>query len=162
MKIEPKQIKVREIFESFADNGDDGVFAYGGRLAVRPPSSPRALPRKSPADKDIADYAAAGVAEGLYMAVRVQQHLVYGLECLAAYSVNLTGFDRLKLCFAAGDEKVVHLVIEKFRPVCHCNPLLLSFAERMYNKGLSDNCLLVVFRVRKAPCQRGFPFLLEA
>ena len=37
MKIEPKQIKVREIFESFADNGDDGVFAYGGRLAVRPP-----------------------------------------------------------------------------------------------------------------------------
>ncbi len=37
MKIEPKQIKVREVFESYADNGDDGVFAYGGRLAVRPP-----------------------------------------------------------------------------------------------------------------------------
>lgn len=37
MKIEPKLIKVREIFESYADNGDDGVFAYGGRLAIRPP-----------------------------------------------------------------------------------------------------------------------------
>ena len=37
MKIEPKQIKVREIFDSYADNGDDGVFAYGGRLAIRPP-----------------------------------------------------------------------------------------------------------------------------
>lgn len=37
MKIEPKSIKIREIFESFSDNGDDGVFAYGGRLAVRPP-----------------------------------------------------------------------------------------------------------------------------
>ncbi len=37
MKIEPKQIKVREVFESYADNGDDGVFAYGGRLAIRPP-----------------------------------------------------------------------------------------------------------------------------
>lgn len=37
MKIEPKQIKVRDVFESYADNGDDGVFAYGGRLAIRPP-----------------------------------------------------------------------------------------------------------------------------
>lgn len=37
MKIEPRQIKVREVFESYADNGDDGVFAYGGRLAIRPP-----------------------------------------------------------------------------------------------------------------------------
>ena len=37
MKIEPKQIKVREVFDSYADNGDDGVFAYGGRLAIRPP-----------------------------------------------------------------------------------------------------------------------------
>lgn len=37
MKIEPKAIKVREIFESYTDNGDDGVFAYGGRLAIRPP-----------------------------------------------------------------------------------------------------------------------------
>ncbi len=36
MKIEPRQIKVREVFESYADNGDDGVFAYGGRLAIRP------------------------------------------------------------------------------------------------------------------------------
>ncbi|MGP1416110.1 MAG: HNH endonuclease family protein [Treponema sp.] len=37
MKIEPKSIKVRDIFESYSDNGDDGVFAYGGKLAIRPP-----------------------------------------------------------------------------------------------------------------------------
>lgn len=37
MKIEPKHIKVREVFDSYTDNGDDGVFAYGGRLAIRPP-----------------------------------------------------------------------------------------------------------------------------
>lgn len=37
MKIVPKQIKVREVLDSYADNGDDGVFAYGGRLAIRPP-----------------------------------------------------------------------------------------------------------------------------
>ncbi len=37
MKIEQKQIKVREVFDSYADNGDDGVFAYGGSLAIRPP-----------------------------------------------------------------------------------------------------------------------------
>ena len=36
MKIEPKSIKVSDIFESYADNGDDGVFAYGGKLAIRP------------------------------------------------------------------------------------------------------------------------------
>lgn len=37
MKIEPKQIKIKEVFESYEDKGDDGVFAYGGRLAIRPP-----------------------------------------------------------------------------------------------------------------------------
>ncbi len=37
MKIEPRSIKVREVFENYTDNGDDGVFAYGGRLAIRPP-----------------------------------------------------------------------------------------------------------------------------
>lgn len=36
MRIEPKSIKVRDVFESYADNGDDGVFAYGGKLAIRP------------------------------------------------------------------------------------------------------------------------------
>lgn len=36
MKIEPKRIKVREIFKGYADKGDDGVFAYGGKLAIRP------------------------------------------------------------------------------------------------------------------------------
>jgi 5-methylcytosine-specific restriction endonuclease McrA len=37
MKITNKNIKVSDVFDSFVDNGDDGVFAYGGRLAVRPP-----------------------------------------------------------------------------------------------------------------------------
>lgn len=37
MKIEPKSIKIRDVFENYVDNGDDGVFAYGGRLAIRPP-----------------------------------------------------------------------------------------------------------------------------
>ena len=32
-----EQIKVRDVFDCYADNGDDGVFAYGGRLAIRPP-----------------------------------------------------------------------------------------------------------------------------
>jgi|GEM_PF-2970439 len=36
MKIEPKSIKVRDVFENYVDNGDDGVFAYGGKLAIRP------------------------------------------------------------------------------------------------------------------------------
>lgn len=37
MKITSKSIKVSEVFDSYADNGEDGVFAYGGKLAVRPP-----------------------------------------------------------------------------------------------------------------------------
>lgn len=37
MRIEPKRIKVRAVLENYVDNGDDGVFAYGGRLAIRPP-----------------------------------------------------------------------------------------------------------------------------
>ncbi|MBM6825345.1 HNH endonuclease family protein [Veillonella magna] len=36
MKVEPKQIKIKDIFDGYIDNGEDGVFAYGGRLAVRP------------------------------------------------------------------------------------------------------------------------------
>lgn len=36
MKIEPKSIKIRDVFANYSDNGDDGVFAYGGRLAIRP------------------------------------------------------------------------------------------------------------------------------
>ncbi len=36
MTIEPRRIKISEVFEGYADNGDDGVFAYGGRLAIRP------------------------------------------------------------------------------------------------------------------------------
>ena len=37
MKIEPKSIKVCEVFDGYTDNGDDGVFAYGGKLEIRPP-----------------------------------------------------------------------------------------------------------------------------
>ena len=37
MEIIPKQIKVKDVFNGYADNGDDGVFAYGGKLAIRPP-----------------------------------------------------------------------------------------------------------------------------
>jgi len=37
MDISPMNVKVKDVFDGYADNGDDGVFAYGGRLAVRPP-----------------------------------------------------------------------------------------------------------------------------
>ena len=37
MDIIPKQIKVKDVFNGYADNGDDGVFAYSGKLAIRPP-----------------------------------------------------------------------------------------------------------------------------
>lgn len=37
MNIFPVNIKIRDVFDKYADNGDDGVFAYGGKLAVRPP-----------------------------------------------------------------------------------------------------------------------------
>jgi 5-methylcytosine-specific restriction endonuclease McrA len=37
MKIKPVSIKVKEIFEGYVDNGENGVFAYGGRLTIRPP-----------------------------------------------------------------------------------------------------------------------------
>lgn len=36
MNITPISIRVSDIFEGYDDRGDDGVFAYGGRLAVRP------------------------------------------------------------------------------------------------------------------------------
>jgi hypothetical protein len=37
MKIELKEIIVREIFEGYEDKGIEGVTAYGGKLDVRPP-----------------------------------------------------------------------------------------------------------------------------
>lgn len=37
MRIEPTRIKVKDIFDNYVDKGDDGVFAYGGKLAIRPP-----------------------------------------------------------------------------------------------------------------------------
>lgn len=36
MDIKPRRIRVREIFEGYADHGDNGVFAYGEKLAIRP------------------------------------------------------------------------------------------------------------------------------
>ena len=37
MRIELKSIKVKDIFGGYVDNGEDGIFAYRGRLAIRPP-----------------------------------------------------------------------------------------------------------------------------
>lgn len=37
MNVKYDPVKIRDIFEGYADKGDEGVFAYGGRLAIRPP-----------------------------------------------------------------------------------------------------------------------------
>ena len=37
MEIQQHNIKVKDVFNSFEDNGEDGVFAYGGKLTIRPP-----------------------------------------------------------------------------------------------------------------------------
>ena len=37
MEIELKLIKVKDVFKGFVDNDDDGVFAFDGKLAIRPP-----------------------------------------------------------------------------------------------------------------------------
>ena len=37
MKIELKEIAVRELVANYADNQENGVVAYGGKLDVRPP-----------------------------------------------------------------------------------------------------------------------------
>lgn len=37
MDIEPKEVTVRELVEGYADNDEQGVVAYGGKLDVRPP-----------------------------------------------------------------------------------------------------------------------------
>ena len=36
MKIEERSVRIRKLFEGYVDSGDDGVFAFGGRLAIRP------------------------------------------------------------------------------------------------------------------------------
>ena len=36
MKITPKTITVRQLFEGYVDRGDDGVVGYGGKLDIRP------------------------------------------------------------------------------------------------------------------------------
>jgi uncharacterized protein with ParB-like and HNH nuclease domain len=37
MKIELKEISVRELTNGYEDNGDDGVIGYNGLLDIRPP-----------------------------------------------------------------------------------------------------------------------------
>jgi len=37
MKIELREITIRELTDSFADNAEQGVVAYGGKLDIRPP-----------------------------------------------------------------------------------------------------------------------------
>ena len=37
MKIELKEIKIRDLFEGYIDNGIDGVVGYNGKLDIRPP-----------------------------------------------------------------------------------------------------------------------------
>lgn len=37
MKIKQHNIKIQDIFDGFTDNGEDGVFAYNGKLTIRPP-----------------------------------------------------------------------------------------------------------------------------
>jgi len=37
MKIELKEITIRELTEGYIDNAEDGVIGYGGRLDIRPP-----------------------------------------------------------------------------------------------------------------------------
>jgi len=37
MKIELKEITVRELTESYQDNEENGVVGFGGKLDIRPP-----------------------------------------------------------------------------------------------------------------------------
>ena len=37
MNIKLFNIKVKDVFNGFVDKGEDGVFAYGGKLTIRPP-----------------------------------------------------------------------------------------------------------------------------
>lgn len=37
MEIELKEISVRDLFEGYEDNREDGIYGYGGRLNIRPP-----------------------------------------------------------------------------------------------------------------------------
>ena len=37
MKIEPKKISIREVAESYVDDGDGGVYGLDGELVLRPP-----------------------------------------------------------------------------------------------------------------------------
>ena len=36
MKIELKNIKVKDVFNRYVDNEEEGVTGYGGRLNIRP------------------------------------------------------------------------------------------------------------------------------
>ena len=36
MKITEVKVKVSDVFNGFEDDGENGVFAYGGKLTIRP------------------------------------------------------------------------------------------------------------------------------
>ena len=36
MKVEPRELAVREVAEGYADNAEEGVVGYGGKLNIRP------------------------------------------------------------------------------------------------------------------------------
>lgn len=37
LKIEPKEISIREVAENYVDDGDGGVYGLDGELVLRPP-----------------------------------------------------------------------------------------------------------------------------
>lgn len=37
MNITQRSIKIKDVYNGFTDDGEDGVFAYGGKLTIRPP-----------------------------------------------------------------------------------------------------------------------------
>ena len=37
MKIEPKEISIRDVAENYVDDGDGGVYGLDGELVLRPP-----------------------------------------------------------------------------------------------------------------------------
>ena len=37
MKIQPKEILIKDLYKGYKDNFDEGVVGYGGKLDIRPP-----------------------------------------------------------------------------------------------------------------------------
>ena len=47
MRIEPRTIRLAELFEGYRNDGENGAVAYGGRLICRPPYQTKATGRGS-------------------------------------------------------------------------------------------------------------------